>query len=99
MELAQYTVKRLLVEQIRNEIIKGNYVPGQRLRLRELASEFSISTQPVRDALSELEAEGLVTSEPRRGAVVTQLSPAELQDIYDIRATLEAMATRLLSNT
>ena len=94
MELSQYTVKRLLVEQIRNEIIKGHYAPGQRLRLRDLAAEFNISTQPVRDALSELEAEGLITSEPRRGAVVTQLSPADLQDIYDIRSTLEAMATR-----
>lgn len=95
MEISQYSVKRLLVEQIRNEIIKGNYAPGQRLRLRDLAAEFNISTQPVRDALSELEAEGLITSEPRRGAEVTQLSPAELQDIYDIRSTLEGMATRL----
>jgi DNA-binding GntR family transcriptional regulator len=95
MELAQYSVKNLLVEQIRNEIIQGHYVPGQRLRLRDLAAEFQVSTQPVRDALVELEAEGLVTSEPRRGAVVTVLSPAELQDIYDIRSTLESMATRL----
>lgn len=94
MELAQYSVKNLLVEQIRNEIIQGHYAPGQRLRLRDLAAEFNISTQPVRDALSELEAEGLVTSEPRRGAVVTRLSPEELKDIYDIRATLEAMGTR-----
>lgn len=94
MELAQYTVKNLLVEEIRNEIIQGNYPPGQRLRLRDLAAEFNISTQPVRDALAELESEGLVTSEPRRGAVVTKLSPAELQDIYDIRSTLEAMGTR-----
>jgi DNA-binding GntR family transcriptional regulator len=94
-ELAQLTVKNLLVERLRNEIICGNFAPGQRLRLRDLADQFRVSTQPIREALSELEAEGLVTSEPRRGATVTLLSPEELQDIYDIRATLEAMATRL----
>jgi DNA-binding GntR family transcriptional regulator len=50
---------------------------------------------PVREALRDLEAEGLVTIFPHRGAIVTQLSADELQDIYDIRATLEEMATRL----
>lgn len=94
-ELAQLTVKNLLVERLRNEIICGNFVPGQRLRLRDLADQFRVSTQPIREALSELEAEGLITSEPRRGATVTLLTPEELLDIYDIRATLEAMATRL----
>ena len=50
---------------------------------------------PVREALRDLEAEGVVTVFPHRGAIVTQLSADELQDIYDIRATLEEMATRL----
>ena len=50
---------------------------------------------PVREALRDLEAEGLVTSFPHRGATVTQLSADELQDIYDIRVVLEEMATRL----
>jgi DNA-binding GntR family transcriptional regulator len=94
-ELSQMTVKNLLVERLRNEIICGNFVPGQRLRLRDLADQFRVSTQPIREALSDLEAEGLITSEPRKGALVTLLTAEELQDIYDIRATLEAMATRL----
>lgn len=95
MEISQFTVKNLLVQEIRKEIICSNFAPGERLPLRDLASRFNVSTQPIREALSELEKEGLVTSEPRKGAVVTKLSTDELQDIYEIRATLEAMATEL----
>ncbi|MEM7330626.1 MAG: GntR family transcriptional regulator [Chloroflexota bacterium] len=95
MDLSQITVKRLLVQQIRDEIIRGSYLPGSRLRLRDLAAQFKVSTQPIREALSELEAEGLVATEPRKGAVVSQLSVDELLDIYEIRSTLEAMATRV----
>ena len=50
---------------------------------------------PIREAIRDLEAEGVVTIFPHRGAIVTQLSADELQDIYDIRAALEEMATRL----
>lgn len=94
MDLLQFTVKDLLVQQIRNEIIRGNLRPGARLRLRDLADQFKVSTQPIREALSELEAEGLVQATPRKGAVVTVLTAAELVDLYEIRAMLEAMATR-----
>jgi DNA-binding GntR family transcriptional regulator len=89
------TVKGTLVENLRDEIIRGDLVPGQYLRLEEIAARFDVSTMPVREALRDLEAEGLVTIFPHRGAIVTQLSADELQDIYDIRATLEEMATRL----
>lgn len=95
MDLSQFTIKGLLVQEIRDEIICGNFEPGMRLRLRNLADQFNVSTQPIREALSELEAEGLVRTEPRRGAIVTALSPEELLDLYEIRATLESMATRL----
>jgi DNA-binding GntR family transcriptional regulator len=89
------TVKDALVETLRDEIIRGDLVPGQYLRLEEIAARFDVSTMPVREALRDLEAEGLVTIFPHRGAIVTQLGADELQDIYDIRATLEEMATRL----
>jgi DNA-binding GntR family transcriptional regulator len=89
------TVKDALVETLRDEIIRGDLVPGQYLRLEEIAPRFDVSTMPVREALRDLAAEGLVTVFPHRGAMVTQLSADELQDIYDIRATLEEMATRL----
>ncbi len=95
MELSQFTIKGLIVQQIRDEIICGNFKPGSRLRLRDLADQFKVSTQPIRHALTELESEGLIRTEPRKGAVVSELSVEELTDIYEIRATLEAMATRL----
>ncbi len=89
------TVKSTIVENLRDDIICGEYLPGQRLLLEEIAARFDISTTPVREALSDLESEGIVTIFPHRGAVVTQFSADDLQDIYDIRATLEEMATRL----
>ncbi len=95
MDISQFTVKGLLVQQIRDEIILGNFEPGHRLILRDLADQFKVSTQPIRQALTELESEGLVQTTPRKGHIVTVLSPEELLDIYEIRATLEAMATRL----
>ena len=93
-DLSQLSITGVLVQHIRDEIIRGTFAPGERLRLRDLANQFNVSTQPIRDALSELEAEGLVNSEPRRGAIVAAFTSDELEDIYEIRAALEAMATR-----
>jgi DNA-binding GntR family transcriptional regulator len=89
------TVKEALVETLRDEIVRGDHAPGQYLRLEEIAARFDVSTMPVREALRDLEAEGLVTIFPHRGAAVTHLSADELQDIYEIRVVLEEMATRL----
>ena len=88
-------MKETLVETLRDEIIRGDLIPGQYLRLEEIAARYDVSTMPVREALRDLEAEGLVTIFPHRGAIVTELSADELQDIYDIRVILEEMATRL----
>jgi DNA-binding GntR family transcriptional regulator len=88
-------VKGVLVESLRGEIILGGLVPGQYLRLEEIAERYDVSTMPVREALRDLEAEGLVTIFPHRGAVVTELSADDLEDIYEVRAVLEAMAARL----
>jgi DNA-binding GntR family transcriptional regulator len=89
------TVTSTLVENLRDEILLGELVPGQYIRLEEIAARFDVSTMPVREALRDLEAEGLVTIFPHKGAVVTQLSSDDLLDIYDVRAALEEMATRL----
>ena len=94
IDLLQKTITDVLVEQILGEIIRGVLSPGTRLPLRDLADRFRLSTMPIREALQLLEAEGLVMGEARKGFRVTELSPAELDDIYTMRATLEAMATR-----
>lgn len=89
------TVRTALAEYLREAILLGEFCPGQTLRLEEIAKRFDVSTTPVREALSDLADEGLVTIFPHRGATVTRFSPEDLQDIYEIRATLEAMAARL----
>jgi len=88
------TVRTALVQEIRDEILRGTYTPGSHLRLEELAGRFAVSTMPVRDALRTLEAEGIVTSVAHKGTFVTQYSAVELEDIYEMRASLEQMATR-----
>jgi len=87
------TVKSGLVELLREAIVCGDYMPGERLRLDDIAAQYEVSTMPVREALRDLETEGLVDLFPHRGAIVTKLSPDELADIYDIRAFLEEKAT------
>lgn len=94
MQLSELTIKGLLVQRIRDDIIRGSLAPGARLPLRDLAEHYEVSTQPIRQALSELEAEGLVQTQPRKGSIVSVLTAAELRDIYEIRSSLEAMATR-----
>lgn len=93
--LTYRTVKNALVDRIREEILQGTYPPGQHLRLEELARRFGVSHMPIREALRHLEAEGIVTNIPHKGTFVTRLTAAEMEDIYDIRSTLEALATRL----
>lgn len=93
MLLNNQTLKDAVVEQIRDEIITGQLQPGQKLRQEELAAHFGVSAVPVREALRQLEAEGMVSSIPRRGVVVTRLSSEDMRDIYDIRINLEEMAT------
>lgn len=87
------TVKTSLVNMLRDEILRGTFEPGERLRLEDLAGRFEVSTMPIREALSALESEGLVTIQPHRGAQVTRFSADEIREIYEMRAVLEELAT------
>ncbi len=82
-------------EDLRAAIISGEYEPGERLRAEALAERFGTSRTPVREALMLLEGDGLVGIEPRRGAVVRSFDPADLADLYEVRAVLEARAAGL----
>ncbi|MCC5578133.1 GntR family transcriptional regulator [Microtetraspora sp. AC03309] len=86
---------RTAYEQIRQAIVEGRYLPGQRLIEQRIAKEFELSRTPVRESLRMLEAEGLVHSEPNRGAVVRSVSVEELADLYALRALLESFAAEL----
>jgi DNA-binding GntR family transcriptional regulator len=82
-------------QQIRRAIVEGRYKPGQRLIEQRIGEEFELSRTPVREALRQLEAEGLVHHEANRGAVVRGVSIEEVADLYDLRARLEGYAAEL----
>jgi len=86
---------QLVYEELRELIIKGAFKGGEALRQDELAARFGVSRIPVREALRQLEAEGLVTYEANRGAVVSSLSLDDALEMLDIRIALECRALRL----
>lgn len=91
---APSTVANYVLDSVRQGILTGRYPAGSRLDQRTLAEEHKVSLIPVRESLGRLEAEGLVTIHPHRGAFVEQVSAAELKEIYLVREVLEELATR-----
>ncbi len=92
---SQPTVREVAYQSLRQLILNGTLAPNQRLFENELAEQMGISRTPVREALRQLETEGLVRLNARRGAVVAGLSAAEMREEFQIRAALEALAIRL----
>lgn len=78
-----------VADKLRQLIISNTYAQGEQLRQEEVARQLGVSHIPVRAAFQLLEAEGLITNVPYKGAVVTRLSAAEIEEYFDIRATLE----------
>ncbi len=73
----------------------GQFAPGDRLREEEVGERLSLSRTPVREALRRLEADGIVEHRPRIGAVIRQLSHAEVVELYEMRMVLERTAAEL----
>ena len=80
---------------LREQILSGAYVGGERVNPATVADELGVSRMPVREALRQLDAEGLVTIRPNRGAIVTVLTPEDVREVFEIRAALEALAIGL----
>jgi DNA-binding GntR family transcriptional regulator len=78
-----------VADKLRELIVSNTYAQGEQLRQDEVARQLGVSHIPVRAAFQLLEAEGLITNVPYKGAVVTQLSAAEIEEYFDIRANLE----------
>jgi len=81
-----------VVVRLRGEIVRGTFAPGQRLNEVALAEAFDVSRGPIREALTILEREGLLTVEKHRGARVTLLSRNDIDEIYELRLALERLA-------
>lgn len=88
----QRSTPDLIAEALREAILCGIFQEGQSLRQDEIATKFGVSRIPVREALKQLEAEGLVKLHLNRGATVSILSPAEAQEICEMRSALETTA-------
>ena len=83
------SVATQVADALRALIMSNTYAQGQQLRQDDLAKRLGVSHIPVREAFQLLEAEGLITNIPYKGAIVTRLSENEIEEYFDIRATLE----------
>jgi DNA-binding GntR family transcriptional regulator len=91
--MAANATKRLR-DEIENEIVSGLLLPGDRLDEVSLAERYGVSRTPIREALHSLEASGLIETRPRRGAVVVEIGPDRLFEMFEVMAELEALCAR-----
>lgn len=95
------TLVAYATEQIRQRIVLGEIAAGERVPVYQLAAEFGISRVPLREAMRQLEAEGLVDNVPRKGTVVRPLNLQDLEDCFVLLEHIEVIAARraaVLSN-
>ncbi len=85
--------------KVRDAIRKGTLSIGERVTEAELAARFGVSRTPVRDAIIRLEADGLLTNEPRRGLIITDLSHQQIVELYFMREVMEGAAARLAAQS
>ena len=84
-----------LRDRLEEEILTGALVPGDRLEEVALARRFGVSRTPIREALFQLSAAGLIENRPRRGAMVAEIGAHQLTEMFEVMAELEAMCARL----
>ncbi|PLT35180.1 GntR family transcriptional regulator [Bacillus sp. V5-8f] len=88
------TKKELIYQQLREEILSGQYDFREKLVISRLAKRFECSEIPVREAMNLLESDGLIEIKPHVGAMVSTLSAKDIQEIFELRVELEGLATR-----
>jgi DNA-binding GntR family transcriptional regulator len=91
--MAAHATERLK-DEIENEIAAGRLLPGDRLDEASLAARYGVSRTPIREALHSLAASGLVEVRPHRGAIVVDIGPDRLLEMFEVMAELEAMCAR-----
>jgi DNA-binding GntR family transcriptional regulator len=90
-------VRSQVVETLRTAITSGRFAPGQRLVEKDLCDLLGVSRPSVREALRELESEGLINTIPNRGPLVSMLSARDAVSIYEVRGVLEGLAAKLFA--
>jgi len=84
-----------VADKLRDQIIRGEIPEGAQLRQDAIAAQYQVSRIPVREALRQLDAEGLIAIVPNRGAVVPTLSSDDIEELFSIRALLEPEVLKL----
>lgn len=92
--LEDKTLRKRVYKHLRDKIIRGQLPPGERLVENRIAKALGVSRTPVREALHNLEMEGLVEAVPRVGYIVKPISEAEVYEICEIRTAIEVLAAR-----
>src|SRR5690242_1600880 len=86
------TLRTRVTDSVRQAILQGILLPGGQVNQAQIAAKLGISRGPLREALRQLEEEGLVQSYPHKGTFVTEITPASIEEIYSIRRVLETFA-------
>lgn len=90
-------LRRQVSEMLQEDIAAGEWGPGDRLIERDLCERYGVSRTVIRESLRRVEADGLITMVPHKGPVVSRLSVAEVQALYEVRAALEGLAGGLFT--
>ncbi len=94
-KIEQISLRHEVVDMIREAIISGKLEPGTHLAENALASQMSVSRAPIREALRQLEQEGLIVSIPNKGSFVKDFDEKDIDEVFTLRATLENLAMEL----
>jgi len=92
--IPRQTLTAAVAGRLRDKILRGELREGEQLRQHTIAAELDVSRIPLREAFRQLEAEGLIKIIDHRGAVVSALSPDEIEELFDIRAAIESVTLR-----
>ncbi len=88
-------LRDIVFNTLREAILSGDLLPGERLMETQLAEKIGVSRTPIREAIRKLELEGLVEMIPRKGAQVASMTKKDIQDVLEVRAVLEELAVKL----
>lgn len=92
--MTEHSLSGRVYHRIRDGILSGTYTPNEELKEKSIGDELGVSRTPVREALRQLELEGLVSIIPNKGAYVVAISVQDIKDIYEIRSLLEGLCAK-----
>jgi DNA-binding GntR family transcriptional regulator len=94
MSLNYRSKNQAVYETLRDAIVAGEFVPGQRIVIDELAAQLGVSHSPIRECLRQLEADGFVTIRPYAGVTVTEIQPESIKEVFELLEALEIISSR-----